>query len=209
MSATVFLDKDGTLIQDVPYNVDPDQIRLAPFAGRALRTLAEHGHPVVVVSNQSGVARGYFPESALEAVRERITTLCRGFGVELAGFYYCPHHPDGSVSDLAVECDCRKPADGMLRTAAADLGVRLDDCWMVGDILDDIEAGKRAGCRTVLIDNGNETEWRLPAIRWPDAVVRNLENAARLIVASSLQSQPDHQPVPPQLSAPVRLRASA
>jgi histidinol-phosphate phosphatase family protein len=209
MSATVFLDKDGTLIQDVPYNVDPDQIRLAPFAGRALRTLAEHWHRVVVVSNQSGVARGYFPESALEAVRERITTLCRGFGVELAGFYYCPHHPDGSVTDFAIECDCRKPGDGMLRTAAADLGVALEDCWMVGDILDDIEAGKRAGCRTILIDNGNETEWRLPATRWPDAVVRNLENAARLVVASSAQEQIGHQPAASRLATQVQLRASA
>jgi len=209
MSATVFLDKDGTLIQDVPYNVDPDQIRLAPFAGRALRTLAEHGHTVVIVSNQSGVARGYFPESALEAVRERITTLCRGFGVDLAGFYYCPHHPEGSVADFAIECECRKPGDGLLRAAAADLGVRLEESWMVGDILDDIEAGKRAGCRTVLIDNGNETEWRLPATRWPDAVVRNLDNAARLVVAGSLQTQPDRHPPQAPIAAPVQLRASA
>lgn len=208
MTTTVFLDKDGTLIQDLPYNVDPAQIRLAPLAGRALRRLAEHGHPVVVVSNQSGVARGYFPESALEGVRERISALCYQHGVELSGFYCCPHHPEGSVDRFAIECDCRKPGDGMLRTAAADLGVRLEDSWMVGDILDDVEAGKRAGCRTVLIDNGNETEWRLPATRWPDSVVRNLESAARLIVASGVRPR-EIQTAHSGRSASALLRRSA
>ena len=182
MSVTVFLDKDGTLLEDIPYNVDPQRMRLAPLGDRALRLLAEYDCRVVVVSNQSGVARGYFSESSLERVEDWLRTVFRRFGVDFAGFYYCPHHPEGDVAEFAIECDCRKPGDGMLRWAAADLGIDLSEAWMVGDILDDVEAGNRAGCRTILIDNDNETEWRLSTLRWPTVVVRNLESAARAIV---------------------------
>ncbi|MCA9847609.1 MAG: HAD family hydrolase [Dehalococcoidia bacterium] len=182
MSVTVFLDKDGTLLEDIPYNVDPQRMRLAPLGDRALRLLAEYDCRVVVVSNQSGVARGYFSESSLERVEDWLRTVFRRFGVDFAGFYYCPHHPEGDVAEFAIECDCRKPGDGMLRRAAADLGIDLSEAWMVGDILDDVEAGNRAGCRTILIDNDNETEWRLSTLRWPTVVVRNLESAARAIV---------------------------
>ncbi|MCA9857116.1 MAG: HAD family hydrolase, partial [Dehalococcoidia bacterium] len=167
MSVTVFLDKDGTLLEDIPYNVDPQRMRLAPLGDRALRLLAEYDCRVVVVSNQSGVARGYFSESSLERVEDWLRTVFRRFGVDFAGFYYCPHHPEGDVAEFAIECDCRKPGDGMLRRAAADLGIDLSEAWMVGDILDDVEAGNRAGCRTILIDNDNETEWRLSTLRWP------------------------------------------
>ena len=182
MSVTVFLDKDGTLLEDIPYNVDPQRMRLAPLGERALRLLAEYDCRVVVVSNQSGVARGYFSESSLERVEDWLRTVFRRFRVDFAGFYYCPHHPEGDVAEFAIECDCRKPGDGMLRRAAADLGIDLSEAWMVGDILDDVEAGNRAGCRTILIDNDNETEWRLSTLRWPTVVVRNLESAARAIV---------------------------
>ena len=182
MSVTVFLDKDGTLLEDIPYNVDPQRMRLAPLGDRALRLLAEYDCRVVVVSNQSGVAQGYFSESSLERVEDWLRTVFRRFGVDFAGFCYCPHHPEGDVAEFAIECDCRKPGDGMLRRAAADLGIDLSEAWMVGDILDDVEAGNRAGCRTILIDNDNETEWRLSTLRWPTVVVRNLESAARAIV---------------------------
>ena len=182
MSVTVFLDKDGTLLEDIPYNVDPQRMRLAPLGDRALRLLAEYDCRVVVVSNQSGVARGYFSESSLERVEDWLRTVFRRFRVDFAGFYYCPHNPEGDVAEFAIECDCRKPGDGMLRRAAADLGIDLSEAWMVGDILDDVEAGNRAGCRTILIDNDNETEWRLSTLRWPTVVVRNLESAARVIV---------------------------
>src|SRR3546814_9805807 len=120
-------------------------------------------------TNQFDVACGLVPEAALTAVQERITARCRDVGVEVLGFYYCPRHPEGAVPEFAIDCGCRKPADGLLRRAAEDLGVPLSEAWMVGDILDDVEAGNRAGCRTVLIDNGDETEWRLPAMRWPNA----------------------------------------
>jgi histidinol-phosphate phosphatase family protein len=179
----VFLDKDGTLVEDVPYNVDPARIRLAPGAGAALRALHRAGYRLVVVSNQSGVARGLFPESALAGVGRRLGQTLEEVGVPLAGFYYCPHHPAGVVARYALACDCRKPAPGLVRRAAGDLGLDPGRSWLVGDILDDVEAGRRAGCRTVLLDNGHETEWRRGPEREPHHVAPDLPAAARLILA--------------------------
>jgi D-glycero-D-manno-heptose 1,7-bisphosphate phosphatase len=185
LSPAVFLDKDGTLIEDVPYNVDPKRIRLAPGAAEALPMLFEAGFELVVVSNQSGVARGMFEETALAAVERRLRDLLAGFGVPLAGFYYCPHHPQGQIHKYAVTCACRKPEPGMIQLAAAALGLDLRSSWLVGDILDDIEAGNRAGCRTILLDNGHETLWRWKPERRPDAVVPDLAVAAKTILAAT------------------------
>ena len=178
----VFLDKDGTLVDDVPYNVDPARITLAPGAATGLPLLRDAGFRLAVVSNQSGVARGYFPEEALGAVECRLRELLAGIGVSLDGFHYCPHHPDGTVPGYAIGCDCRKPAPGMILTAARRLGVDPRACWMVGDILHDIEAGRRAGCRTVLIENGNETEWEPGPFREPHHRAADLLEAARMIL---------------------------
>ena len=135
----------------------------------------------MVVSNQSGVARGYFPEAALAGVERELRRRMAGFGVELSGFYYCPHHPRGGVPGYAVACDCRKPAPGLLLRAAAELGLDLRRSWLVGDILDDVEAGRRAGCRTVLLDNGHETEWRPGPLRRPHHTAADLAAAARVL----------------------------
>ena len=108
----MFLDKDGTIIENVPYNVNPERIRLNPGAEEGLNRLHRAGYLLFVVSNQAGVARGYFPESALQGVEARLRELLAAFGVPLAGFTYCPHHPEGSVEGLSMVCDCRKPAPG-------------------------------------------------------------------------------------------------
>jgi histidinol-phosphate phosphatase family protein len=181
----VFLDKDGTLVEDVPYNVNPAQVRLAPGAANGLPRLAAAGFRLAVVSNQSGVARGYFPESALKGVETRLVELLGDIGVSLAGFFYCPHHPEGTIAGYAVACDCRKPAPGLVLAAARELGTDPRACWMVGDILDDVEAGRRAGCRTVLIDNGNETEWLPGPLREPHFRVRDLAEAADAILETA------------------------
>jgi len=180
--AAVFLDKDGTLIEDVPYNVDPALIRLTAGAVDGLRALHDAGYLLIVVSNQSGIARGYFQEQALGAVEARLRSMLDAAGVPLAGFYYCPHHPDGCVDAYSVECECRKPAPGLLSRAARDHGVSLGRSWMVGDILHDVEAGWRAGCRTILLDVGHETEWEITPARIPDFTVASLDAAARLII---------------------------
>lgn len=177
----VLLDKDGTVLENLPYNVDPARMRLAPGAGAALQRLARSGRPLVVISNQPGVALGYFPQSALGPVRQRLTELFAQHGATLAGFFYCPHHPAGTVAHYAGACSCRKPASGLLRRAAQELNLSLSQSWMVGDILDDIEAGHNAGCRTVLVDCGNETEWLRTPSRTPDYIVSDLDAAARII----------------------------
>jgi histidinol-phosphate phosphatase family protein len=181
----VFLDKDGTLIEDVPYNVDPTLIRLAPGAGDGLRQLHMAGYRLIVISNQSGVARGHFPEAALGDVERRLRELLADAGVPLAGFYYCPHHPAGVVPEYAFDCGCRKPAPGLIQRACRDHGLDVAASWFVGDILDDMEAGRRAGCRTVLIDNGNETEWVLTPAREPHHKAGDLAEAAALILGDA------------------------
>ena len=174
MRPAVFLDKDGTLVVDVPYNVDPDRVALTPFARDACQALDANGYALVVVTNQSGIARGLFEPEALHAVKERLTEL---ISVPFAGFYHCPHGPDDG-------CSCRKPGDAMLHRAAADLDLDLTGSWMVGDILNDVEAGRRAGCRTVLIDNGGETEWRDGPLRKPHVTVPDLGLGAIAILNS-------------------------
>ncbi|MDP8923554.1 MAG: HAD family hydrolase [Chloroflexota bacterium] len=181
--AAVFLDKDGTLVEDVPYNVDPALIRLGSGAVEGLRLLHVAGYPLIVISNQSGVARGYFAEDALRAVEARLRELLGEAGVPLTGFYYCPHHPEGLVAEYARACECRKPLPGMILRAAHEHGIDVARSWFVGDILHDVEAAHRAGCRAVLLDNGNETEWELSPARTPDVVAPDLAEAARAIVA--------------------------
>jgi D-glycero-D-manno-heptose 1,7-bisphosphate phosphatase len=182
--SAVFLDKDGTLLEDVPFNVDPRRMKLAEGAPAALGALAETGLPLFVVSNQSGVARGLFEARALEAVERRLREMFAECGAHMEGFYYCPHHPLAAIQSYAVLCCCRKPEPGMIFRAAAEHGIDPANSWMVGDILDDIEAGRRAGCTTILVDNGNETEWQLSSRRLPHHRVARLDEAARLIVSA-------------------------
>lgn len=182
MNRAIFLDKDGTLIEDVPYNVRPELIRFAEGVMEGLRQLKKKGYLLVVVSNQSGVARGYFPEQRLHAVQERLQEMLRTAGVQIDAFYFCPHHPDGQLQAYAKNCECRKPKPGMILQAAAAYNIDLSKSWMVGDILNDIEAGNTAGCNTILIDNGNETEWLVSARRLPTAIVGNFTEAVERIM---------------------------
>ncbi|HEY9657307.1 MAG TPA: HAD family hydrolase [Allocoleopsis sp.] len=195
LSKVVFLDKDGTLIENVPYNVDPQHIKLAPGAVSGLQLLHRAGYKLFIITNQSGVARGYFPETALTSLEDHLRSLLESFDIPLSGFYYCPHHPDGVIPAYAIDCNCRKPQPGLFHQAAADYAIDLTQSWFIGDILHDVEAGRSAGCRTILIDNGNETEWQLSVQRLPHHVVTDLHQAAQVILAidqsvSTLESTP-------------------
>lgn len=181
----VFLDKDGTLIPDIPYNVDVNKVTLSEGVIEGLQILQSHGYLLVVVSNQSGIARGFFSVEQLNAVRERISRMCSKMGIYLDGFYYCPHHPEGVVAGYDQECDCRKPDPGMLLKAANDMDIDLETSWMIGDILNDVEAGNRAGCKSILINNGNETEWTPGGNRLPEYFAKDLAEAAKYIVAET------------------------
>ncbi len=184
----VFVDKDGTLVTDVPFNADPARVELTPGAAEGLRMLAEAGFGLFVVSNQSGVARGHFGEDALPAIEARLRELLTAEGVAIEAFYWCPHHPEGAEERYAVLCSCRKPEPGLLLRAAAEHGIDLASSWAVGDILDDVGAGRRAGCRAVLVDNGGETEWVMAPWRTPDYVAADLADAARYIVRGPRRS---------------------
>ncbi|MGE5249351.1 MAG: D-glycero-alpha-D-manno-heptose-1,7-bisphosphate 7-phosphatase [Bacteroidota bacterium] len=185
LSRAVFLDKDGTLVEDLPYNIDPALIRFHEGTLACLRALQQAGHQIIVVSNQSGIARGYFKEEDLIPVENHLRRAFCAAGILLSGFYYCPHHPEAEISEYAVKCFCRKPWPGMIYRAAGEHGVDLEASWMLGDILDDIEAGNRARCRTILIDNHHETEWDVRPIRRPDFVVNDLPGAVHAILQES------------------------
>ena len=151
----LFLDRDGVLIEEVEYLSDPGQVRLIRGAAAAVRRANEAGWLVVVVSNQSGVARGFFPESVLPEVGRVIEDrLLVEAGASVDRFYYCPHHPTAGRGGYRIDCDCRKPKPGMLLKAAAELGIDLARSWMVGDRATDLQAGAAAGCRTILVQTG-------------------------------------------------------
>lgn len=192
-SKAVFLDKDGTLIENVPYNVDPAHIRFTPGALAGAKALHDAGYQLVIITNQSGVARGYFEPQALERVHQHLRREMAAAGAPLAGFYFCPHHPRGTVERYAIHCDCRKPQPGLFQQAAADLGIDCSHSWYIGDILDDVQAGRRAGCRTVLLDAGpeagqGETKWNLTRARLPHHLAYSLDEAARIINAVDLHT---------------------
>lgn len=189
LSAAIFLDKDGTVLEDEPYNVDPEKMRWAPGAQQGIRELARLRLPLVVVSNQPGIALGRFGLDDLHRMRSRLGSLFQEAGATLAGFHFCPHHPDGKVAAYAGGCECRKPAPGLLLEAAHRHGIDLRRSWMIGDILDDVEAGRRAGCCTILIDNGNETEWVMNRWREPHHRAPDLGHAGVLVADAFLRCQ--------------------
>lgn len=151
----VFLDRDGTLIEEVHYLARPEQVRLIPGAAEAVRRLNHLGVLVVVVTNQAGVARGYFPESRVAEVHAHLAMLLAEQGARVDAFYFCPHHPTEGAGAYRVACDCRKPRPGMLLAAARDLDIDLSRSWMIGDKPCDAEAGRAAGCRSVLVRTGH------------------------------------------------------
>jgi D-glycero-D-manno-heptose 1,7-bisphosphate phosphatase len=163
----VFLDQDGTLIKNLPFNVDPARVRLLEGVPRGLKALHEAEFQLIIVTNQPGVALGYFHKNDLIRLRHHLACLFEQSGAALSGFYYCPHHPDAGLPRFRMECSCRKPGPGMLFRAAIDNRIELEESWMVGDTLDDVESGRRADCRTALVNNGNETEWQLTPLRRP------------------------------------------
>jgi D-glycero-D-manno-heptose 1,7-bisphosphate phosphatase len=187
MKRALFLDRDGTLVEPRHYPSKPGDLILSDGIGPLLRIFQDAGWELVVVTNQSGLARGYFTEDDLEKMHAWLRKMLGEWGIELNSIQFCPHHIAGSVPHLAVACECRKPQPGMLLNAARERDIDLSGSWMVGDILDDIEAGHRAGCRTALVDLGTES---LPGsdVRWPDLVGRTTADALEQIaIAEGLQ----------------------
>lgn len=184
----VFLDRDGTLNRELDYLSDPEQFELLPGVAPALRALAEAGFALVVVTNQSGVARGLFSETRLLEIHRRMQQLLCAQGVQLDGIEYCPHHPQVGGAAYRRNCTCRKPLPGMLERAALTLGLELGASWIIGDSWRDLEAGEHVGARGILVRTGKgaEQERQLEArgARMP-IVVDDLAAAGALILSDA------------------------
>jgi len=182
----IFIDRDGTISHEVGYVNHPTRFRLFPYAAEAVRLANRSGWLVVVVTNQAGVARGYFPESLVHEVHSRMRSALESGGAHLDGIYYCPHHPAAMEPAYRQDCDCRKPRPGLVRRAEADLGVDLARSFVVGDRHGDLELAWVVGARGILVKTGyglGELTFHGP--RWsrpPDLVVENLLEAVTSIV---------------------------
>lgn len=178
--AAVFFDRDGTLIEDPGYLNHPDQVQVLEGAPEVLKELKLLDYLTVVVTNQSGVARGIVSEEMLGRIHERLAELLARKEASLDGIYYCPYHPEGVIPKYRQDSDWRKPAPGMLLAAAEEMDIDLTRSWMIGDSQRDIEAGRRAGCRTILLSphaaDASETQ-----TDGPDYVAVNLREAANMI----------------------------
>jgi len=172
MVRAVFLDRDGVIIEDAGYIGEIGRVKFLPGASQAIRRLNEMNFKVIIVTNQAGVARGYFDEAAVREVNGYVRQKLAEESATIDGIYYCPHHIDGTVEKYRQQCDCRKPNPGMLLSAARDFGIELSASFIIGDKESDIEAGRRAGCRTIRLAAADPPE---PTAA--DYVARDLDQA--------------------------------
>ena len=169
MNKCVFLDRDGTVAKDVPYCSRPEQFELLPGAGEGVKRLNNAGFKVILITNQSGIARGYFSEEMLGHIHEKMKVDLVAYGAHIDGIYYCPHHPDDN-------CNCRKPKPNLIIRAVKEHDVDLSQSYIIGDSAIDIEAGKAVGCVTILLAHkGKSIEQQA------DYVVDTLLEASRLL----------------------------
>jgi D-glycero-D-manno-heptose 1,7-bisphosphate phosphatase len=180
----VFLDRDGTLIEDVGYLRVPEEVSLFPWTVDAVRALNRAGFPVVVITNQSGIARGLLTETMLDVVHRHLSSLLEAGGARVDAYYYCPHHPTGSVAEYVRRCECRKPGRELIDRAAADFNIDPSRSFVVGDKWLDVGAARAVGARGLLVRTGYgagqeaEPQGGLSA----DAIVDNLAEAASWIL---------------------------
>jgi D-glycero-D-manno-heptose 1,7-bisphosphate phosphatase len=177
----VFLDRDDTIIEDPGYINDPDQVRLLDGAAQSLIELAHMGYKIVIASNQSGVARGIVTEQALKQIHERLKYLLLEKGARIDAIYYCPYHVDGVIDKYRKKSDWRKPNPGMLLAAAKDMDIDLEQSWMIGNSNSDIEAGYRAGCKTILVNHPPQVQKSSEVSVTPDYSAVNITEAVNII----------------------------
>jgi D-glycero-D-manno-heptose 1,7-bisphosphate phosphatase len=182
----IFMDRDGTLAHEVGYVNDVSRFRLFPWSVEAVRLVNRRGLLAVMVTNQAGVARGYFPEAAIEEVHAALGAVFASGDARLDGVYYCPHHPQAGEAPYRQDCDCRKPRPGLLTRAAAELGIALERSWVVGDRLGDLQVAWAVGARGALVKTGyGRGELRHHAPSWtrpPDLVAEHVLEAVSRIV---------------------------
>lgn len=153
----VFLDRDGTIIEEMGYINHFSRIRPLPEAIEAIKLFRQYGFKVVVLTNQAGVARGYFSEEALIEMNNYMLQRFENSGARIDALYYCPHHPEGKVEKYRIDCNCRKPKTGLIEKAVKELNLRLDKAWMIGDRMSDVELAKNAGIEATYVLTGYGT----------------------------------------------------
>jgi D-glycero-D-manno-heptose 1,7-bisphosphate phosphatase len=181
----VFLDRDGVIVEDVNHLSRADQLALVPGSAAAIRRLNERAIPVVIITNQSVVARGLVSEEELKTIHEALFRLLEREGARIDGLYYCPHHPEVGVLPYRAPCSCRKPEPGLFLRAADDLDLALERSVMIGDSLHDLDAGRRAGCKLnvlVLTGHGREERAKLDGGSSPDFIADDLSRAVAWIL---------------------------
>lgn len=189
MRPAVFIDRDGTISEEVGYINHPSRFRLFPYAADAIKHLNDNGWLAILVTNQAGVARGYFSEEMIQTVHAALTTNLESDGATLDAIYYCAHHPSVGEPPFRLDCDCRKPKPGLITRAAQDLEIDLSASWMVGDRYSDIELARNAGLKSAFVLSGyGRGEWEHQRAGWtakPDLVAEDLLEAVNLIVAEN------------------------
>jgi D-glycero-D-manno-heptose 1,7-bisphosphate phosphatase len=182
----VFLDRDGTINEEVGYLSQPENIRILPDAPDAIKLLKEAGYKVLVITNQSGVARGYYTEDDVQLINKKINEHLMQSGASIDGFFYCPHHPDGIIAEYSYACKCRKPEGGMVLEAADKFNLDLTKSFIIGDKLSDLQMAESLGARAVLVLTGygkREMEkYRNNSSFEIHYIAKNLLNAAHWIV---------------------------
>jgi D-glycero-D-manno-heptose 1,7-bisphosphate phosphatase len=192
-AGAVFVDRDGTLIEEVGYLDRVERVELYPWTIDAIRALNRAGLPVVMVTNQSGIARGFFSEAVVDAVHRHMAGLLEVGGARIDGYYYCPHHPDGKVAGFARHCDCRKPGRGLVDRAVREFGIDPQQSFVIGDRWFDVGLARTVGAKGLLVRTGygRSEESRPPEGMKADAVLDNLVEAASWVLTnlqSNLQS---------------------
>jgi D-glycero-D-manno-heptose 1,7-bisphosphate phosphatase len=188
----IFFDRDGTLSYEIGYVNHLSRFRLLPYAVDAVRLVNASGRLAVLVTNQAGVARGYFPESLIHAVHAHVRSAMAAGGARLDGVYVCVHHPSVGAPPYRQDCDCRKPRPGLLRQAEKDLGADLARSWVIGDRHGDLAVAWAAGARAALVKTGyglGELTWH--SAQWPrapDLVAENVLEAVERILAADEQA---------------------
>jgi D-glycero-D-manno-heptose 1,7-bisphosphate phosphatase len=186
MKPAVFLDRDGTICEEVGYMNHIDRYHLYPWSAEAIRKLNRAGLPTVIVTNQSGIARGYFPESFVSEVHQMLTSDLARRDARVDAIYYCPHHPDGCIPGLTKTCMCRKPGIGMIERAARELNLDPASSFVVGDRYSDIQLGFNAGARSIMVLTGyGKGEYKYQKHSWsrqPDHVADDLGGAVDWIL---------------------------
>jgi len=187
----VFIDRDGTLSEEVGYINHPSRFRLFPFAAEAIKHLHDNGWLAIVVTNQAGVARGYFSEDMIKTVHTRMQEELENAGAKLDAIYYCAHHPSVGEPPYRFDCDCRKPKPGLISQAARDFNIDLAKSWMIGDRYSDVELARNAQVNSMLVLSGyGRGEWEHQQAGWkerPDLVAENLLEAVKMIVSRAGQ----------------------